>query len=51
MHTTEVHSEHSQTSKLEPFAKMIIYFWKKLHHSGCLYRDFEPGMKFQLIKL
>ena len=49
-HTTEAHSEPSQTYKMEPFAKMINHFRKTLCRRGCLYRDFKPGMKFQLIK-
>ena len=50
-HTAEAHSEPSQTSNKEPFEKMINYFRKKLRLRGCLYQDFKPGMKFQLIKL
>ena len=50
MDTTEAPSEPSQTSKMEPFAKMINNFCKKLQLRGCLYQDFKPGMKFQLLK-
>ena len=49
-HTTETHSEPNQTSKLETFAKMINHFWKKLRLRGCLFWDFKPDIKFQLVK-
>ena len=51
MHTAQVHSGSSQTSKMEPFAKMVTYFCKKLQFRGGLYGgEFQPGLKFQLVK-
>ena len=53
--TALAHSEPSQTSgqtsKMEPFAKMVNYFCKKLHLRVWLYGgEFQPGLKFQLVK-
>ena len=50
-HTTQAHSKPSQTSKMKPFANINNYFRKKLHLRGGLYgREFQPGLKFQLVK-
>ena len=49
--TAQAHSEPSQTSKMEPFANITNYFYKKLHLRGGLYGgEFQPGSKFQLAK-
>ena len=50
MHVAEAHAEPSQTSNMEPFVKMVNCFRKKLHLRGCLYGDYQPGLKFQLVK-
>ena len=46
-HTVQVHSELSQTSKMEPFANMDNYFCKNLYLRGGLNSgQFQPGLKF-----
>ena len=50
-HTEQTHSEPSQTSKMKPFKKMVIYFRRKTHLRGWLYGvEFQPALKFQLVE-
>ena len=51
MHTAKTHSEPGQTSKEDPFAKMVKYCSKKLNLRSWLYEGFQPRLKFQLAKL
>ena len=45
-HTTEAHSEHSQTSKMEPFAKMIYHFHKNSVLGTANIEILSPGWNF-----
>ena len=50
LHTAQGHEEASQTLKMEPFAK-IVNFCKKLYlRGGVCGREFQPSLKFQLVK-
>ena len=51
MHTAETHSEPGQTSKEEPYAKMVKSCSKKLNLRSWLYEGFQSRLKFQLVKL
>ena len=49
MHTGESHSEPSQTSKMEPFTKMVNYFAKIFILGADYMQIFSPGGSFNLL--
>ena len=50
-HTAQTHSEPSQTSKMESFANITNFFSQKAIRGGLYGGEFQPGLKFQLVKL